>query len=210
MTDDERLALNHFLEVDAALERLSNSVEPGIALLPSVFLTTRKIELAYWQEEVVVRVTPDAKLDSDTVSSCILKNHSDFVNFHGPYWMLRQQVRASGDNRFFSSGDFLVDDPSATMALPVYRSKHMLAFGRKDQLTDAFNVDSSKYHALNIWNIGKQRLNQECRNYVNYVNDTITKLSAIIKRKAFFERRIHRFYRRSSRAIASEVYDMLL
>ena len=67
-----------------------------------------------------------------------------------------------------------------------------MGWGRKAGFHTLFTAEKAKEDAINYWNIAQNNLGKD-KNFVQETRKVFDTIQAIIKRKTFLERRVHRF-----------------
>jgi hypothetical protein len=121
---------------------------------------------------------------------------TDLVNLVAP-WVPDFGLERLSTIPFVEYGDMRVEAVGEPLMAPLVTSPGLIGMGRSDEAITAFSEESAKRNAINDWNTaltGKRRSGS----FVHEARTVFDKLHAIIRRKAFLERRIHRFLREHS------------
>jgi len=194
LSEFEVLMLKHFEALDVSIDRLSLHKEGMLAALPSWVHQTRKIVIGYTSSGngVAIRVSPDESLQRDSVEFIALEKPSDYNAFIPSPFALQAPLDAMGA-QFVSVGDVKINVDGNPLATPVYDGRMLFGWGGVEGFMESFAIDKAKEHALNFWNSATTFSDSRKPNYVQDVRSVLARFHAIIKRKAFVERRIHRF-----------------
>jgi hypothetical protein len=186
--------IEYLLAVDTNLDSLSNHEEGSLPMLPSWTLQKRTIEIGVTEDDegVVVKVTPDDRLTKDKVVLKTIRTTEEVSLITAPMKLSGQLPNKQPENSFMLIGDMSAVVTNNPLAVPVINNKFMIGYGRKSGFYNFFNVEKAKEEAINLWNNAKADLKKN-KNYVKKVRCLLEKFQAIIKRKAFLERRIHRY-----------------
>lgn len=186
--------LSYLHAIDTSLEILSKGQEGKISGLPSWVLQTRQIILGITEdfEGFVVKITPDENLDEDAVTIKKIRNRDDVneivapVNFNGPL-----PNKDPNENSCMLFGDMSVIEVNNPLAIPALDQRCLMGWGRRKGFLEAFNTTKAKQEAIDQWNSAIQKV--KGNSFIQEVRKVFEKCQAIAKRKAFLERRIHRF-----------------
>jgi len=185
------LIAGYFQAVDSALEILSAKSEGHVAHLPSWTLTTREIRVAYVRgsNALVVQAIPRNDLTQDSIARFEVDNPSELAKvidgwqFSGP-----QPDREFG----FAIADLTITPLNDQLAPPIHVSKAYIATVTFDTLNRTYSLDTAKDDAINLGNNAVNGFPQQL-SVTHNLSTVFDMFQAIIKRKAFLERRIHRF-----------------
>jgi hypothetical protein len=90
-------------------------------------------------------------------------------------------------------GDMKVTAGSNPLTIPALDSRYLVGFGRRKGLYEVFDENKAKQEAIDFWNKRILPKSDQHTSYVLEVRRVLERIQAIIKRKAFLERRVHRF-----------------
>jgi hypothetical protein len=217
----QALVAGYYRVLDESLETLADKREGKLSELPGFALTTREIEIGITPNGrgVLIKVTPREDLSEDQVFWQELSSPEDIARMAEPFGLssgsrgstsisliaggrppIRDaESRISPDQLsawpFIMMGDITVQAPGGSPLLPpVIGSSPYLGFGRADQARHSFEGDAAKEKALELWNnILAGGVTTAAGSFVETARGVFGKFAAIVKRKAFLERRIHRF-----------------
>ncbi len=96
------------------------------------------------------------------------------------------------DGFFTCMGDMLMTADNNPLLPPAIDNRSLIGWGRQKGLENTFSVSKAKEDAINFWNKRLLKKNPS-RSYIHEVTIILERLESLIKRKAFLERRIHRF-----------------
>ncbi|HEY5258242.1 MAG TPA: Shedu anti-phage system protein SduA domain-containing protein [Candidatus Baltobacteraceae bacterium] len=188
----EALVRAYLTEFDEALTRLSLGFEGRTHDLPSWALTPRKITIGYVPSENIytIRAAADAEAPADHYRRLLVNSQAELQEAVSPiqmgfdfplgggYWM--------GDARMTPQGDPTV--PSIE-CLP-----GLLGVIRNDgAMAKMLTEHEAQTSALRHWEAACFGLDKSQRTVYDELASVFARFAAIIKRKAFLERRIHRF-----------------
>ena len=187
--------LSYLTAVDSSLEILSERSEGNIPGLPSWVLEAREIIIGVTEdsEGIVLKVTPAEDMDQDTVTIKTIRNAADMNEIMAP--MIFQgglPNREANENSFILFADMSVVEADNPLAVPVLDNRFLMGWGRKKGFFETFNVDKAKKEAIELWNSALEGI-KKGSSFIQETRGVFNKLQAITKRKAFLERRIHRF-----------------
>lgn len=187
--------LNYLNAVDSSIEVLSKKSEGKISGLPSWVLEKRKviIGLTSDNEGVVIKIIPLQELEEDTVIFKEIKSIEEINEILSPMnYQGSLPNKLPRNNDFVLFGDISVVEADNPLAVPVIDNRCLIGWGRKDGFFALFNIEKAKKEAIEHWNNAIHGIKRN-RSFIQEVRSVLNKLQAIIKRKAFLERRIHRF-----------------
>jgi hypothetical protein len=190
----EQTILDYLNAVDSGLEILSEHSEGKITGLPSWVLDTREIIIGITEdsEGIVLKVTPSENIDEDVASIKIVKNIKDIneiispMNYGGPL------PNKQPENNFLLVADMSIVEVGNPLAVPALDNRFLIGWGRKKGFLNTFNIVKAKKEAIELWNSAVEGT-KKGQSFIQETRNVFSKLQAIIKRKAFLERRIHRF-----------------
>jgi len=191
----EETIVQYLESVDSSLDMLSSHGEGKLSGLPSWVLQKRTIDIGVTEdnEGIVIKITPDDNLEEDRVVLKTIRTTNDVNEIIAPMSFGGQLPNKEPDNNFFVQlSDMSVVEMNNPLAVPVLDNRFMVAWGRSSGFFKSFDIAKAKEEAINIWNSAKEGLEKN-NNYVQETRKVFEKFQAIIKRKAFLERRVHRF-----------------
>jgi hypothetical protein len=189
----------YFERSDTILDRLSKGQEHLTASLPSWVLTKRDITLAY--DEVrkffAIRVLPAPELLSDEIHASTITSAEELNAVTAPLALAAGSVPPLG----IWLADPRVEEVGNPMAPPVWSSHLLLGFiGNDETLLDFLSLESAERSAAEQWSAVELGLNPN-KSVHEQMQLLFNRFSALIRRKSFVERRIHRFIRDHGRAL---------
>lgn len=189
----EKHIIEYFQILDNDIDVLSNHQEGKLVGLPSWVHTTREITLTLIPSRQLVFsvVKPNNMFEKDEVKTIELTDIQEIKDF-----FLSSNIQIPSvveENHYFCSGDFSVNYHSNPLAIP-YIDRRLLCVSTYTSFFDLFSFDTAKNEALDFWNQCDifSKVEKE-KSYVQKVNSILFTLQSIIKRKAFLERKVHRF-----------------
>lgn len=186
----EEYILNYFKTLDESLDALSLHNEGDITNLPSWVHTTRKIVVGITSdgEGIALKVTPDVTLATDEITVKTITDKADINNIISMSFEGFSLQRLD----FMLIGDMVVSG-SNPLSMPALHDRSLVGFGKSQGFFEVFDINKAKQEAIDLWN--KRNLSNPNKqvSYVVEVRSILSRMQAIIKRKAFLERRIHRF-----------------
>ena len=180
--------------VDESLEELSARNEGKISNLPSWVLQKRKIDIGITKdnEGVVIKIKPDDSLDQDIVNLVEINTRDDINKIIFPIDFGGRLPNKDPENSFILFSDISLVEADNPLAVPALQDNSMLGWGRKSGFVNSFKKNKAKEGAINLWNSVLNDLDSKV-SFVQEVRGILDKFQAIIRRKAFVERRVHRF-----------------
>lgn len=178
-------------ELNENIEKLSLHEEGNINNLPSNILTINHytIGLTDDMKGMVLKSQSNSKLSSDEVTHINISTTQDINQIVYP--MSFQGSLDSIKQGFSMFGDITVTEADNPLAKPVLNNKFHIGWGSVEEFEKKFTIQKAREDAINAWNVSK--ISRNGKSYILEVNNIFDKLSAIIKRKAFLERRVHRY-----------------
>jgi hypothetical protein len=194
MEIEERI-INHFKTLDESLDILSLHQEGEITNLPSWVHTTRKIVVGVTNdgEGIALKITPDPEIESDEIIVENISSKSDVDSIIAPMNYGGNSLQDLDENSFMLMGDMKVTAGSNPLTIPALDSRYLVGFGRRKGLYEVFDENKAKQEAIDFWNKRILPKSDQHTSYVLEVRRVLERIQAIIKRKAFLERRVHRF-----------------
>jgi len=178
-------------ELNKNIEKLSMHEEGNINNLPSYILTTNHYTIGLTNDNkgLVFRVESDSTLSKDKSSYVNLSTIQDINTIiHPMYFVGSLSTLKSG---FTTIGDMTFIKADNPLAKPLINNKFYSGWGLLEEFEKMFTIEKAKEEAINIWNLSK--VSSDKKSYILEINNIFDKLSSIIKRKAFLERRVHRY-----------------
>jgi hypothetical protein len=182
----------YFKTLDDAFDSLSNLEEGKIVKLPSYVFGKRHIAIFRlgYTKFYLIKVVVDLSLDSDKGFTGQLNSNEEIKKATYPLefdFNLNQVPEEYG----MVIDRINIKEVGNPNALPVIDDQ-MLSIVREDRFFDWFSVEKAKERALDIWNKSDTGIDNNYT-FVHNLKNIFDKLSAIVKRKSFLERRVHRF-----------------
>jgi hypothetical protein len=188
--------------LDESLSLLSHRAEGELANLPSWALTNRRVILGAPPDARFgfVRIIEEPSLDHDIFVQeeaatnerlrelAAPANGEPVASFEiGPFGI-------GPDAPFQVLGDMFMLNRTKTLTPPLVRGREMCGFGGAHNALAYFTEERGKQEAVNLWNTRKQPLGAGGEvNFVMNAQNTFDRFSSMVRRRAFLERRIHRF-----------------
>ncbi len=180
--------------IDDSLDSLSSHNEENLSNLPSWVLQKRLIDIGVTSdnEGVVLKITPDDSLENDNIKVFEVNTVDDISKIIAPMSFGGRLPNKEPEKSFILLADMSVVVANNPIAVPVMDNKFMVGWGRTSGFSDTFEEAKAKEEAISIWNAAASNLKTK-GTFVQEVRNIFDKFEAIIKRKAFLERRIHRY-----------------
>lgn len=190
----EEVITRYLLIIDEGLDKLSNHNEGSLSNLPGWVLQKRKIDIGVTSdnEGVVIKITPDNSLENDIVNLFEVNTVDDVSKITAPVSFGDHLPNEEPEKSFISLCDLSVVEANNPLAVPVFDNKSMLGWGRTSGFLNTFKETKAKEEAITLWNAAANDLTTK-GSFVQEVRKIFDKFEAIIKRKAFLERRVHRY-----------------
>ncbi|EWS64565.1 hypothetical protein Y695_02192 [Hydrogenophaga sp. T4] len=180
--------------LDEGIDTLSNHKEGKLSKLPSWVLHKRVIQIGITEdrEGIVIKITPDSKLESDSVSISTISNARDINRVIFPMRFEGRLPNKEPQDFFTTVGDMSIVEANNPLAVPVLDNQFMIGWGRSLAFSNSFSVENAKKEAVDMWNAATSNLESR-KSYIQETKKVLDKFEAIVRRKSFLERRIHRF-----------------
>ena len=189
----DKIITTYFSCLDESLNVLSLHSEGELVGLPSWVHCTRRIIIACTEdgEGVAIKVVPDNSLEMDEVTIVEIRSKEDLNRILAPMSYGGAPLNRLQENSFMLIGDMTVTTANP-LDIPAMDSRLLFGFGRKKGFETSFSIEKAKEEAIGLWNARLSK-SEGSKSYVREVKNILYKFQAIIRRKAFLERRIHRF-----------------
>lgn len=189
------LILNYFNIIDESIDKLSEQNEGSIIGLPSWIHTSKKIIIGLTNNEegVVIKVIPDEKIENDIINIVKISSENDINNIISPMIYNGGPLEKEDENFFLLIGDIMLVETANPLAIPILNNQCLIGIGRKKAFINTFSEIKAKEEALDLWNKRLLSNNSNDKVYIIEVKKILDRLQSIIKRKAYLERRVHRF-----------------
>lgn len=181
--------------IDDSIDNLSRRNEKSLSNLPSWVLQKRQIDIGLTidKEGVVLKITPDESLEDDTVKVFEIKTVDDASKIVAPMYIIGDHLpNKEPENSFTLLADMSINIDNDPIAVPILDNKFLVGWGRVSGFLDTFKEVKAKEDSISLWNSAVNSIKTK-RSFVQEVRNIFSKFEAIIKRKAFVERRIHRY-----------------
>jgi hypothetical protein len=190
----------HFAVLDESIEQLAKMHEGEVTSLFAWILNYRVITIGVTKDGtgLAIRVIPASTADFDTIEVVELADDDDLSNLLAP---LKTPIPVSrlGSQSFLKVGGMQVVETNNPLATPAFQFEGFVGFGRMDDVSQ-FSEDAARKTAVDEWNRALAGTPKQ-ENFVIHVTEVLQRLRHLPKRKAFLERRIHRFIDAHSRII---------
>lgn len=182
-----------FETLDKALEQLTKGREHQISALPRWALEKRDIEIGITPDNrgIAIKITPNESLDQDSVRARVLSSRQDVADVLAP-WEPDFAPSDIPNIPFFLIGETYGIEASNPLAAPVLDDPSITAYGDLTTALVYFTAENVKREAVSLWS----NVLSGCGargSFIKEAKAVFGKFGAMIKRKAFLERRIHRF-----------------
>jgi hypothetical protein len=180
--------------VDEGIDKLSSHKEGKLSKLPSWVLHKRVIQIGITEDEegIAIKIAPNSSLESDSVSISTIYDARDINRVISPMNFKGRLPNKEPEDLFVSIGDMSIVEANNPLAIPVLENKFLIGWGRSLAFLNAFSVENAKKEAIAMWNAATNDLAPR-QSYVQETKKILEKFEAIVRRKSFLERRIHRF-----------------
>lgn len=189
----EKQITDYFRCIDESLDMLSLHKEGELTGLPSWVHTTRSITIGITDDGdgIALKVNPDNSLIADVTKVVSLKSTEDINKVLTPMTFSGTSLSSLAEDFFMLVGDMVVTGDNPLLP-PALDNRFLVGWGRRKGFENTFNIEKAKEESLDLWN--KRLIDKKAgASYVREVNNILYRFQAVIKRKAFLERRIHRF-----------------
>lgn len=180
--------------IDESLDQLSHLNEGSLSNLPSWVLQNRKIDIGITTDKkgVVIKITPDDSLEKDEVNIFDVNTVDDVNKITAPMTFGGRLPNKEPEKHFVLLADMSLVEANNPLAVPILDNKLMIGWGRASGFEDTFEESKAKEEAISLWNAATSGIKTK-GSFVQEVRNIFDKFEAIIKRKAFLERRVHRY-----------------
>lgn len=189
----EKQITDYFRCIDENLDTLSLHKEGELTGLPSWVHTTRSITIGITDDGdgIALKINPDNSLIADVTKVVSIKSPEDVNKLLAPMTYGGTPLSNLAEDFFMLVGDMVVTGNNPLLP-PALDSRFLMGWGRRSGFDKTFNIEKAKEESIDLWN--KRLIDKaSSASYVSEVNNILYRLQAVIKRKTFLERRIHRF-----------------
>ena len=190
----EEALTSYLLAIDESLDILSEREEGKLSGLPSWALHKREIVIGVTEDDegIAIKVTPDDRLTEDKIVLIKIVTTNDMEEIISPMKWSGALPNKGPENDFSYFSDMSVVEAANPIAVPVLENRFLMGWGRKAGFYTLFTAENAKEDAINYWNVAQNNLGKD-KNFVQETRKVFDTIQAIIKRKTFLERRVHRF-----------------
>lgn len=184
-------SLAYFRALDAAANRASHLKEHLTAQLPSWVLAHRRITIAYIKgfDGFTLRAIPDDLLTEDSVDTFVVSNETEYHEVIKPF-PLNVQRGFRGAVWF---GDPRLEKKDEPLLPPAFAPRGVVAFMSDDAAVDeTLSEESAARSIAEHWTRVEFGLERGTSAYLQ-MDLVFKRFSALISRRAWKERRIHRY-----------------
>ena len=200
----ENTLTQYFRILDESLDKISHQQEGNLKALPSWVQVNRKIDIGLTadQEGIVIKISPDPALEGDQFAIHQINNINDISRIISPMVFKGNLPNLEpNEDSFILFGDISVVEVDNPLALPALDNQCLIGWGRRKGFFNVFNIQKAKIEAIDLWDRSNIIQEKKVGNYIQEVKRIVSKLQAMIKRKAFLERRIHRYINTHSKIL---------
>lgn len=192
--------VDYYSTLDKALERISNLKERRLAKLPPWQLTNRNIKVGITPDNkgIVIKVTPDPTLEQDVIVVGEISNNDDLNAMTAPLIISTPVAKISKNQAFMIGNMTLI--PDNPLIPPPDVDKSLFAYGNITSVLLQFTKEKATEEALTYFNRDDFQ-NEKSGSYIEEVRNIYFRCHSMIKRKAFLERRIHRYINEYSKVL---------
>lgn len=188
--------LEYFKALDDAIERLSKGREGALSNLPAYALKKRRIKLGVSADGSVaaIKFEPDPFLTNDDIQQVTLTSVADVNAVIARFRTEAKSMASLANSNFFLAGSVIEYSSSNPLVPPAHEDPSMIGCGSGQQASMAFRPEGAKLDAIAMWNyalLGKK----SSGNFLHETKGIFNTFASIIRRRAFVERRIHRYLR---------------
>lgn len=185
--------IEYFRVLDSSLEKISEKQEQKIIGLPSWALSYRNIYLGMCDKDnlLIIKAIPNDNLSQDNLIISYPQNDLELAKLCAP-WKISFTLSSLPKDYSLVLGDAILQKANNHFASPIYLTKGMFAIITRNHFDDMFSTIVAKRDAFDIWNIALYNL-PKGGSFVKKAQDVFTRFKYLIRRKAFLERRIHRY-----------------
>jgi len=190
----EELVYNYLNELDIALEKLSEKTEAKLVNLPSWVLCSRLISIAHisTNNSYVIKIIPEKSMEKDIIESTQIADQHSFNKFVQPF-PIAHNINDPSEICFIIADMTVtpVEENSITN-MPIVSNNGFIGIVSAELMYKQFSIQEAKIDALSFWNNACNNLDKN-KSFLHNLTDIFNTFEKIIKRKAFLERRIHRY-----------------
>jgi hypothetical protein len=186
--------MRYLQELDSATERLSLHNEGHLASVPGWYLTHRRVKVGYdaVYGGAALSIRPDDSLSEDLLDECVeISSLADYDRVTGGGWSMGGSLQGIAREGFMLMGDMTLVPKNESLA-PAIHDPSLIGFGALASLGDTFSGATARTDAVNAWTAARTGLSGS-GSVMLELQKIFDTFRALIKRKAFLERRIHRF-----------------
>ncbi len=193
MINFKNTILEYFKTLDSSLEKFSIKSEGNITRLPLWTLTHREICLGLNESKsfLIIKVIPNDKLQKDRIVEKKMTSQEDVAGILSPL-EADFSINKLPKNNFVMFEGITVTEANNPLAKPVMEFPGVIGWGNLESALNSFSVIEAKKGAINLWNNALHN-RPRTESFIHETRLVFTKFSLLMKRKAFLERKIHRF-----------------
>lgn len=186
--------LEYYDQIDLSLDKLSNHFESDLVNMPDWCMSYKKVIVGLSEDKkvVAIKVIPDESLNTSVLEERVLNTIDDVNNLLDTWKLHGYTLDKLKKTPFFMIGGMVVVPIDNPIEQPVFEDRPLIGYGSTESLVSTFTLEKAREEAVNFWSNSKHFKNQP-GNYVQNVQGVIRKFRAIVRRKSFLERKIHRF-----------------
>lgn len=185
--------LEYFRTLDLSIENLSKMQEKKVTGLASWALSYRDIYLGMCDNDnlFIVKAIPNENLSQDNLITKYPENDLELNKICAP-WKVSFSLSSCPKDCSIITGDWLVEEVGNPFAEPTLYSKGLFVVCTKNHFDNIFGIEEAKRDAWNMWNSALNKLPKK-DSFIREAEEVFLRFKSLIRRKAFLERRIHRY-----------------
>ncbi len=197
----ENIVLNYFDQFDKSFEEISHKREHEIIKFPSYHYKFKKIVIQYSMagKGVFIEAIPNDDLLKNEVSAILIDGGKDIKSITS---LLTSTYKLDymPPGQYVQFGDIICDNDDSINSKPVFHFEGLVITISLDLVNKHFDLAKAKLDAFNAWNNILNGLNPKFSYYEN-LKKIFDVFDAIIKKKSFMERRIHRYLNKHAKIL---------
>jgi len=188
----EKIA-SYWISLDKSLDALSHKEEGRLPGLPHWAMAPRRITIGVNIERklAAIRVRPDDSLEADEFEIVAIKSDDDFRAITDP-WTPNYTLSTFRGQPFFMAGGLQVVPKDRPLEPAGFEDPGIVGIGNLEHAVSSLTAEKGKEDAINLWNMTIVGIPPP-GSFVLQAQNVFRTFAAIVKRKSFLERRIHRF-----------------
>jgi len=192
-TVTELLAI-YLRELDSSVDKLAHGQEWFTSRLPRWVLANRSVRVGLNKgaSGCVVKIVADATLQHDHFETILLETDDDLRALCAPWERGFPLAALSRMNDFIGLAELSVTEVGNPLAPPALYDPTFTGWGTFEHARHFFSATQAREDALNFWNSAVSGL-PGSDSFVHEASTVFSRFESLLGRRAFVERRLHRF-----------------